>query len=556
MPRIPFWIFLLLGLIYFSAIRVDVMDIDASQYAEVSREMMLKGDYLHVFDRGKDYLDKPPFLFWVSGLSMKVFGVNNFGYRFPSLLFALWALFATYRLAKLLYEENTARMAALILGTCQAMFLITNDVRTDTILMSWVVTALWWLKEWDVSRKKIYFFAGCAAIAFGMMTKGPIALMVPVFCFSFDWMSKRKWKQILQPIFIPGFLLIAAMLLPMCIGLYQQFDLHPEKIIDGHTHTSGIRFFFWTQSFGRLTGESTWSNNAPFSFLFENMLWSFQPWILLFSVALIIRFIQLARQRFLLKEKEEAITVGGFVLTYIVLATSKYQLPHYIFVVFPLAAIMVAKLLHNFFEGHFKAIAFTFSIVQTIISALLFLVSFLLFVYVFKGSWWCNLVWIIGLIVWLNLLLKNKQKVFWLPVVATITANVILTNHFYKTLISDYQASSTLGRFILKQNIPSDKISMYQFQDPASCIHFYAQRLIARNDTLKPIMPEYLITCNAGLDSLQAHQIPYTTLLQGKMFKVSELTPEFINPKTRKNATKNYYLIRCNRANPNSFKSR
>ena len=26
-------------------------------------------------------------------------------------------------------EENTARMAALILGTCQAMFLITNDVR-------------------------------------------------------------------------------------------------------------------------------------------------------------------------------------------------------------------------------------------------------------------------------------------------------------------------------------------------------------------------------------------------------------------------------------------
>lgn len=543
MPRIPFWIFIVLGLVYFTATRVDVMDIDASEYAEISREMLVKGDYLHIMDRGKDYLDKPPFHFWVSAASMKVFGVNNLGYRFPSILFALWALFVTYRLAKLLYDENTGRMSALILGTSQALFLMTNDVRTDTILMSWVITSIWLLKEWEMSQQKKYFFFGCATISLGMMTKGPIALMVPVFCFSSDWLLKRKWRQFLQTIFISGILLMLVLLLPMCIGLYQQFDLHPEKLIDGHTHTSGIKFFFWTQSFGRLSGGNHWSNNAPFSFLFENMLWAFQPWILLFIVALVFRLNLSVKQKFLSQENEESIIIGGFVLTYIVLALSQYQLPHYIFVVFPLAAILVAKLLHDFFEGKFLILFKTLNAIQIFISALLLLASLLLFVYVFKGDWWCYVVWVLGVVVWFYLLFKKRHTIFWLPVIAMITANIIATNHFYKTLISDYQASSTIGRYILQHNIPAHKICIYQFDDPANSLHFYAQRLIERNDTLKPIMPEYVITCNAGLDSLNAHQIAYAILLQGKMYKVSELTPEFINPKTRVSALKDYYLL-------------
>src|SRR5690606_25878586 len=152
MPKVPFWMFIVLAVLYISAVRVDIMDIDASQYAEISREMMESGSYLQIFDRGRDYLDKPPFLFWVSALSMKIFGVGNLGFKLPSILFALWALFATYRLARSLYDENTGRMAALMLGVCQGMFLMTNDIRTDTILMSWVITAIWMIREADLKR--------------------------------------------------------------------------------------------------------------------------------------------------------------------------------------------------------------------------------------------------------------------------------------------------------------------------------------------------------------------------------------------------------------------
>ena len=316
MPKIPFWVFILIALLYCSAIGVDTMDIDASQYASMSSELLNSHNWLQLYDHGFNYLDKPPFLFWISAISMKAFGMGNFGYKLPSILFALWALYATYRLARLLYSDATARMAALILATCQGMFLMTNDIRCDTILMSWVITAIWLIKEWEVNKKLHHLLLGFAAIGFGMMTKGPIALMVPVFCFASDWALKRQWKQFFRPVYLWGIIIIALILLPMSIGLYQQYDLHPEAVVNGQKGVSGLRFFYWSQSFGRITGESPWKNGAGIDFLLLNMLWSFLPWIFILVPAIVLNIVKLIQQKFKLKEGDEFRTTGGFLLAY------------------------------------------------------------------------------------------------------------------------------------------------------------------------------------------------------------------------------------------------
>ena len=66
-------LFVIIILIYLSGIQIPVMEIDAAQYASMSREMMQSGNYLHVYDGGANYLDKPPFLFWITAISMKFF---------------------------------------------------------------------------------------------------------------------------------------------------------------------------------------------------------------------------------------------------------------------------------------------------------------------------------------------------------------------------------------------------------------------------------------------------------------------------------------------------
>jgi 4-amino-4-deoxy-L-arabinose transferase-like glycosyltransferase len=547
MPKVPFWIFVLIAILYFCAIGIDTMDVDASQYAGISREMMQKGDYLHVYDRGADYLDKPPFLFWTSAVSMKIFGVNNLGYKFPSLLFALLAIYATYRLARLLYGETTGRMAALVLATCQGLFLMTNDIRCDTILMGWVITAIWLIREWYSQCKLYLLLLGFAAIAFGMMTKGPIALMVPVFCFSADWALKREWRNFFRPAYLLGIILFAVLLLPMSIGLYQQFDLHPEKMVNGKQGVSGLRFFYWSQSFGRITGESPWKNDVDLSFLLQNMLWSFLPWIFLLIPAIVINIIQLVRQKFKLQPGQEWITTGGFLISYMALGSSAYQLPHYIFVVFPLAAIITARLIHELTEEKKYRRLYKFMMpFQSVISILLILVTLVLIVYVFPANPLLMAAWGIGIIIWLYIAFSKNLagKLLWLSASAMIIVNVFLTCHVYPSLLQ-YQAGSVAGKYIHASKIPTEEVAVYKMEDPLNALHFYAQGVISGVngiDSLHNI--HYLLTMDQGLNDLKTKGIAFDIEKQGRLFKVSELTPEFLNPKTRNNATKNYYFVK------------
>ena len=546
MPKVPFWVFIFIAILYFTAIRVDTMDIDASQYAEISREMLKSGDFLHTYDRGHNYLDKPPFLFWVSSASMKVFGVNNFGYKLPSILFALLAIFSTYKLGKRLYGEVTGRMAALILATCQGMFLMTNDIRCDTILMSWVITGIWLIQEWVENRKLLYLLGGCAAIGFGMMTKGPIALMVPVFCFMSDWILKRQWKNFLQPAYLLGFVVIGLVLLPMSIGLYQQFDLHPEKLIDGKQGVSGLRFFYWSQSFGRITGESPWKNGADMSFLLLNMLWSFLPWIFLFVPALVINCIQLVRQKFRLQPGQEWITTGGFLLAYLSLGSSAYQLPHYIFIVFPLAAIVTAKLLRDMIEEQkYPRFCRFMAPVQVTISVLLLLATFALITYIFPAHPLIIALWAIGFIVWVYLFRqKLKGRFFWLSAACMIIINVFLTNQVYYSLLQ-YQVGSQAGKYIYTHAIPAGQTMIYRMDDPLNSLPFYAQDTMAGSSKIADVKgKKYILTMDAGLNEIKQNGYSFDIEKQGSLFKVSELTPPFLNPATRKNELRNYYLLK------------
>lgn len=549
MPKIPFWVFMLIAIIYLSSVRVDTMDIDASQYASMSREMLYSHNWLHLLDRGNPYLDKPPFLFWISALSMKIFGVGNFGYKFPSILFGIWTIYATYRLARKLYSDNTARMAALILASCQGMFLMTNDVRCDTILMSWVVTAIWMIQEWVSGGRIAWLLGGFAAAGMGMMTKGPIALMVPVFCFASQWALQRQWKRFFHPAYLAGLVVIALLLLPMSYGLYTQFDLSPQTSVNGKTAVSGLRFFYWSQSFGRITGESPWKNGADISFLMLNMLWSFLPWIFVFIPALLVNIRNIILQKFKLLPGEEWLTTGGFLLTYLALGSSSYQLPHYIFVAFPLAAIVSAQFISRIIQAKATSLKVYRSVLVTLISLVLAIVLLLL-LYIFPSGLPAAGLWFCLFVIWLYLAVSKKLtgKLVWLPAAGIIIANVFLTNFVYHQLLT-YQVGSQAGKFLKKNCITGKELMVYKVSDPLNSLFFYGESIYPGTDTFSNVLAyPYMLTMQEGLDSLQKHGYQWVILKKGNFFKVSELTGEFLNPTTRFSTLKEYFVVRISKA--------
>ena len=83
-----------IALVYTVGAFVDVMEVDAAQYASISQEMLQTGEILQVHHRYQDYLDKPPLLFWLSSLSFWLFGVSNFTYKLQHYVFITFPLIA------------------------------------------------------------------------------------------------------------------------------------------------------------------------------------------------------------------------------------------------------------------------------------------------------------------------------------------------------------------------------------------------------------------------------------------------------------------------------
>jgi 4-amino-4-deoxy-L-arabinose transferase-like glycosyltransferase len=428
-------------IVYLCNLFIDVMDIDAAQYASISMEMAQRGDYLHVYHHGADYLDKPPLLFWLSSLSMQLFGFNNFAYKFPSLLLVLLGLYSTYKFAALYYSRKVATYAALMLASTQALFLITNDLRTDTNLLVFVIFSVWQLTLFIQRNSWWNFVLGFVGIGLAMLAKGPIGIVTIGLALGTDFMLKKEWKWIFNWRWLIGIGIVAIVLAPMTWGLYTQFDLHPEKTAYGITSPSGVKFFYWTQSFGRITGESEWDNGAGFFFFFHSILWDFQPWMLFLIGGLAVTIISVIKGG--LSSQKEYITLAGFILTFLALSLSRYKLPHYIFVTFPFAAILAARFFAEikgkwllYVQGFFMAV---FWIGGSVGMYLVFPIQ----------SWWLLPVWgLCFLLAWYVFLRKGEltERVLFGTLITIFAFNLMLSTHFYPQLIGGYQSAGVAAK--------------------------------------------------------------------------------------------------------------
>jgi 4-amino-4-deoxy-L-arabinose transferase-like glycosyltransferase len=534
---------------YLISWQIPLMEIDAVQYANISREMLQHRNFFQVYDQGLDYLDKPPMLFWLSSVSMWIFGIHDAAYRLPSFLFSLLSIYSTYCFARLYYTERTALLSALVLAGSQALFLINHDVRTDTMLMGWVIFSIWKLASWLQNRNWQPLLLSAAGIAGGMMTKGPVALMVPVFAFSVHFILSRSFKLFFLREYLFILMVIAVLLIPMSVGLYRQYDLHPEKIMDGHQGVSGLRFFYWTQSFGRITGASSWHENKSFFFLFENLLWGFLPWTILFVLGLITGIREWLRNKFFIRPGEEAISLGGFLITYCALATSNYQLPHYIYVVLPLASVITGKFLDAFiFGGGYIRWLKPLTVIHYIIFSLLVIALFLLITLPFPPQ---------SLIITISALLMTLLFIValvrhWIPIPSLLSAcvltiiliNIWVDTGFYPKLL-EYQMSIPVSRFINRNHLNKDRIFLYQMS-PYRSLDFYCNHtfhITSHPDSLRAM--DYILTTQKGMEMINSSN--YKIIDSGLAFRVSMLSMHVLNPATRRANSEPYYLLEHNR---------
>lgn len=532
------WIWLVAGLavIYFRGLFIPVMDVDASQYALISMEMSQHGPWLEVYHRQADYLDKPPLLFWLSALSYTVFGISTWAYKLPSLLGAFVGIYATFRFTRLYYSFDIARAAAFILASCVGLFLLANDIRTDTLLLGMSAGAVWTLAEYHERHKWIHLIGAGAFIGLAMLAKGPIGLILPVAAIGAHLLLARDWKGIFRWQWLVALVVTGIFLFPMCVGLYLQFDLHPEKTINDRTGVSGLYFYFWEQSFGRITGENVWKNDTTvFNFL-HVYLWAFLPWPLLFIGALIQRIRTLFTQKWRIPAGEEGFSVGAFVLIFIALSMSKYKLPHYIFITLPWAAVLTARWLYQTGTAR-RWIANS----NLVFLGLASLVVFLIPGFVFPT--WNPAIWIPAVALFI-FAIKNIQPRYFFSeayLQGSLAVGVLIgfvLNFSYYTGLMPYQSTAEAGRYFFEHQIPVSQRA--QLGATGNALDFYSQSIVPQlqyADKVEALARKegqiWVYVREGGREQLDKAGIPYKVESQFQHFQVALMKPAFLNPATR-----------------------
>jgi hypothetical protein len=208
---------------------------------------------------------------------------------------------------------------------------------------------------------------------------------------------------------------------------------------------------------------------------------------------------------------------------------------------------VTGKLLYDLaVAGQFVRLGRIFSGIQIGVTALLLVGVLLILTIVFPAGIIGIVLWAAAIAIWAALLLKKglRGRIVWLSAVTMMLVNFFLTNYFYYPLLK-YQCGAVTGKFIRERAIPRERFIRWRVGDPLASIDFYARQVTHNfEDYPAPGAPgDYMLTTRRNLASLDSAGRPYTILLQGRYFKVSEVTPQFLNHKTRDSATTPYCVV-------------
>jgi 4-amino-4-deoxy-L-arabinose transferase-like glycosyltransferase len=533
------WFYLLLflaAIAYVTGLFIDLLEPDSCQYANISLEMLQKKSFLQVYYRGENYLDKPPLLFWLSSLSFYLLGVSNFAFRLPSFLFTILGVYSSYRLASGLYNKNVGLITVIILVTCQAYFLFNHDVRADTMLTASVIFAIWQLHLFLNNNKFRNLALGFTGIGLAMLSKGPIGFVIPVLAFAPDIIYRRRRKDLFRWQWHAGLLILFLILTPMMIGLYKQYGMY------------GLRYYFWIQSFGRITGENVWDNNPGTFLLPSSFIWAFMPWSILALYAVSDRLIMIFKEIKNKLPRNEIFTISGIILTFYSLMRSHYQLPHYIFVLLPFFAIITAATIEKIIISRPKTTR-AFEYTQFFTSCILWVFTVFLFGYCFPGLH--PVVWVLwGCITILAFLtfFKNRLESARLIIPAALTIigiNIILNTHFYPCILT-FQSGTKAAELIKEKKIPVNNVYMYKSEDQT--IGFKSKHVFTNidekriADSLATGKKIWIYTDQRSFDKLTL-EIKPVNIYPIDYYHATKLTTRFINPKTRKSTISKRYLL-------------
>ena len=347
---------LFLGCIIFHMVgtwSLPLIDRDEPRFAEASREMIERGDYIVPRFNNQLRLDKPPLAYWAQVASYRIFGQNDFAARFPSAVAAALVAMSILAWGSRIGGNHVGWWAAIIFTLSLQTFIHAKAAVADMWLVLFVTLAHWAgyellfenserqtsnaQRSTSNSEYRPWWFLFYLALAGGFLAKGPIAwtpllTLAAMKLFVGDVELAKRFK------FARGILLMLAIV--ALWGVPALIQTH------GEFFRIGIGRHVVGRSFGAMEGHGANSLGIYLlllPFYFVTIFASFFPWS--------IKLPALAKKLWPSRDKTcpehgrriDIYLVCSIAVIFIIFTLIKTKLPHYTLPAFPLLSLLLAR---------------------------------------------------------------------------------------------------------------------------------------------------------------------------------------------------------------------
>lgn len=182
--------------------KVHLFDWDEINFAEISREMVVTGEYLQPQINYQDFTEKPPMFMWMQAGAMHIFGINAYAARFPNTLAGLITLLLLYFLGKKFYNSSFG----LLWAGCYFGSILPHLYFRSGIIDPWFNLFIFlsllhiFLFSWRKSpHREIPFYRGkwyylfIAGVFTGLaiLMKGPVAFLIIFITLAAYWITNK-----------------------------------------------------------------------------------------------------------------------------------------------------------------------------------------------------------------------------------------------------------------------------------------------------------------------------------------------------------------------------
>ena len=217
-----------------------IWDANEAFYVETPREMLERGDYVTPTFNYEPRLNKPVLSYWIVSAFYHVFGVSVGVQRIPIAIGAVVMIATTFLLAFAgapssagddSRPRDAALWAAVGLAVTPRLLMFARRILIDIYISMFMgVTLLFFaLAERYPARRRTFLLWMYVATGLGVLTKGPIAIVLPAAVFACYLLLHREMGRIRTMMLPAGMLIVAAIVVPWYAALYVRHGLAPIR---------------------------------------------------------------------------------------------------------------------------------------------------------------------------------------------------------------------------------------------------------------------------------------------------------------------------------------